>query len=101
LDYWIIGLLGRQFARLGIPAIHLSINPTIHGSGHSSSVIRHAICMNLDADILIVLKVLAVLALVLLNGFFVAAEFALVRIRETQLDMLVAKGWRRGTSSGI
>ena len=51
--------------------------------------------MSLDAAILIVLKVLAVLALVLLNGFFVAAEFALVRIRETQLDMLVAKGWRR------
>ena len=51
--------------------------------------------MNPDAAILIVLKVLAVLALVLLNGFFVAAEFALVRIRETQLDMLVAKGWRR------
>ena len=42
-----------------------------------------------------VLKILAVLVLVLLNGFFVAAEFALVRIRETQLDVLVAKGWRR------
>ena len=48
--------------------------------------------MNWDAAILIVLKILAVLALVLLNGFFVAAEFALVRIRETQLDVLVAKG---------
>ena len=31
----------------------------------------------------------------LLNGFFVATEFALVRIRETQLDALVAKGQRR------
>ena len=51
--------------------------------------------MNWDAVILIALKILAVLALVLLNGFFVAAEFALVRIRETQLDILVAKGWRR------
>jgi CBS domain containing-hemolysin-like protein len=51
--------------------------------------------MNLDAVILIVLKILAVLVLVLLNGFFVAAEFALVRIRETQLDALVAKGWKR------
>jgi len=48
-----------------------------------------------DAFILTALKILAVLVLVLLNGFFVAAEFALVRIRETQLDMLVAKGWRR------
>ena len=51
--------------------------------------------MNWDNVILIVLKILAVLVLVLLNGFFVAAEFALVRIRETQLDALVAKGWKR------
>ncbi len=51
--------------------------------------------MNWAAIILVVLKILAVLALVLLNGFFVAAEFALVRIRETQLDVLVARGWRR------
>jgi CBS domain containing-hemolysin-like protein len=51
--------------------------------------------INWDAIIFVTLKILAVLALVLLNGFFVAAEFALVRIRETQLDLLVAKGWRR------
>jgi CBS domain containing-hemolysin-like protein len=51
--------------------------------------------VNWDAVIFITLKILAVFALVLLNGFFVAAEFALVRIRETQLDILVAKGWRR------
>src|SRR5712675_2410353 len=51
--------------------------------------------MNWDAVILNALKVVAVLVLVLLNGFFVAAEFALVRIRETQLDMLVARGQRR------
>jgi CBS domain containing-hemolysin-like protein len=44
--------------------------------------------------ILNLLKILAVLLLVLLNGFFVAAEFALVRIRETQLDALVAQGQR-------
>jgi len=51
--------------------------------------------VNWDAVILIALKIVAVFALVLLNGFFVASEFALVRIRETQLDVLVAKGWRR------
>jgi len=45
--------------------------------------------------VLITLKMLAVFALVLLNGFFVAAEFSLVRIRETQLDTLVTRGWRR------
>src|SRR5215470_14869731 len=41
------------------------------------------------------LKILLVLGLVALNGFFVAAEFALVKIRETQLDGLVIKGDRR------
>jgi CBS domain containing-hemolysin-like protein len=40
----------------------------------------------------IVLRLLAILALVLLNGFFVAAEFALVRVRVSQLDPLVADG---------
>ncbi|HVV72134.1 MAG TPA: hemolysin family protein, partial [Verrucomicrobiae bacterium] len=43
----------------------------------------------------IVWKILLVLGLVLFNGFFVAAEFALVKIRETQLDMLVNRGNRR------
>ena len=42
-----------------------------------------------------VLELGLVLGLVLLNGVFVAAEFALVKIRETQLDTLVAKGHRR------
>jgi CBS domain containing-hemolysin-like protein len=37
----------------------------------------------------------AVLALVAANGFFVAAEFALVKVRGTQLDPLIAKGHRR------
>jgi len=35
--------------------------------------------------------------LVLLNGFFVAAEFALVKVRPTQLDPLAARGVRRAT----
>ncbi|HEX7569084.1 MAG TPA: hemolysin family protein [Verrucomicrobiae bacterium] len=50
--------------------------------------------MTWDAFIIVALKILAVLVLVAVNGFFVAAEFALVRIRETQLDALAAKGWR-------
>lgn len=41
------------------------------------------------------LNLLAVIGLVLLNAFFVATEFALVRIRETQLDALILKGQRR------
>ena len=48
-----------------------------------------------ETVISIVLKLLAVAALVLLNGFFVAAEFALVKIRDTQLTPLIARGYRR------
>jgi CBS domain containing-hemolysin-like protein len=51
--------------------------------------------MNWDAIIDNGLKIVAVFALVLLNGFFVAAELALVRVRDTQLAALVAKGNRR------
>lgn len=42
-----------------------------------------------------ILRLLAVVALVLLNGFFVAAELALVKIRDTQIETLVKGGNRR------
>ncbi len=51
--------------------------------------------MNWDATISVGWKIMAVLFLVLLNGFFVAAEFALVKVRDTQLESLVLKGQRR------
>jgi CBS domain containing-hemolysin-like protein len=38
------------------------------------------------------LKLLAVIALVLTNGFFVAAEFSLVSVRRTRIAELVARG---------
>ena len=41
------------------------------------------------------LQLFAVGLLVFLNGFFVAAEFALVKIRDTQLEPLLEKGHRR------
>ncbi|MBI4657413.1 MAG: HlyC/CorC family transporter [Verrucomicrobia bacterium] len=49
----------------------------------------------MEATLEIGLKLLAVVALVLLNGFFVAAEFAIVKIRDTQLNTLVSQGHRR------
>src|SRR5262245_32672945 len=54
--------------------------------------------MTIDPGVL-ALKIVAVLVLVLLNGFFVAAEFALVKIRQTQLDELQAKGNRRAATA--
>lgn len=52
--------------------------------------------MDWNAIIAIALKLVAVIFLVLLNGFFVATEFALVKVRATQLEPFAAKGNRRG-----
>lgn len=41
------------------------------------------------------LRLLLLLAIVLVNGFFVAAEFAFVKLRDTQLDALIVAGNRR------
>ena len=43
-----------------------------------------------DVPSIIFLKLLAVVFLVLLNGFFVASEFAIVKVRASQLDALAA-----------
>src|SRR6516225_798148 len=50
---------------------------------------------NWDAPGIIFLKLLAVVALVLLNGFFVASEFAIVKVRASQLDALAVPSDRR------
>ena len=42
-----------------------------------------------------ILKIAAVFGLVLLNGFFVAAEFAIVKVRSTQIEPLVKSGVKR------
>jgi CBS domain containing-hemolysin-like protein len=43
----------------------------------------------------IVWRLIAVMALVFANGFFVAAEFAIVTVRKTRVDQLIAEGnWR-------
>ena len=50
----------------------------------------------IDSDITILIaKISAVVVLVFLNGFFVAAEYGLVKLRDSQLRSLVKKGSRR------
>ncbi len=44
-----------------------------------------------SADV-ILLKILCIVALVLLNAFFVASEFAVVKVRSTQLEPLIEEG---------
>lgn len=48
-----------------------------------------------DSPMMIFGKLATIAALVLANGFFVMAEFALVKIRDSQLDTLAAEGNRR------
>lgn len=40
-------------------------------------------------------QILGTILIILVNGFFVAAEFALVKIRDTQLEPIASKGNRR------
>src|SRR5437868_13503288 len=51
-----------------------------------------AIVTEWDSPEVIAGKLLGILAIVLLNGFFVATEFALVKVRSSQLDPLVEEG---------
>src|SRR6188472_2373429 len=52
-----------------------------------------------DSPALIVGKLLVIAALVALNGFFVAAEFALVKVRHSQLQTLASEGNKRASTS--
>ena len=45
----------------------------------------------------VLLKLLVITVLVTLNGFFVACEFAIVKVRSSQLDTLVEEGNQRAT----
>lgn len=46
----------------------------------------------IDSAMYSLLKLLAAILLVLINGFFVAAEFSLVKVRKTRLEELVHQG---------
>ncbi len=45
-----------------------------------------------DSAVSVLLKLLVIAVLVALNGFFVACEFAIVKVRSSQLDALVEEG---------
>jgi CBS domain containing-hemolysin-like protein len=52
-----------------------------------------------DSPALIIGKLLVIAALVALNSFFVAAEFALVKVRHSQLQALASQGNKRASIS--
>ena len=57
--------------------------------------IAETIVQHWDPAIVLIGKLLAITALVLLNGFFVGAEFALVKIRTSHLKTMAASGSER------
>jgi CBS domain containing-hemolysin-like protein len=65
------------------------MNPT------SLAVIATEIATEWDTSGVVLFKIGVVLLLVLLNGFFVASEFAIVKLRASQLDVLIEEGSRR------
>ncbi|MDD5200963.1 MAG: hemolysin family protein [Terrimicrobiaceae bacterium] len=67
----------------------LAINPLFAVASGGTEIADHW-----DPPDIIALKLAAILLLVMLNGFFVAAEFALVKVRSSQLEALVDQGVR-------
>jgi CBS domain containing-hemolysin-like protein len=57
--------------------------------------VTETIARHWDPPLLIIAKLAVVVALALLNGFFVACEFAIVKVRGSQLDALIEEGDRR------
>jgi len=57
--------------------------------------LSYSIVTQWDAPDVIFFKLLGILLIVVVNGFFVVAEFSIVKIRSSQLDTLIDKGDRR------
>jgi len=62
---------------------------------HATALLSYAIATRWEAPDVIFFKLLGVFLIVAVNGFFVVAEFSIVKIRSSQLDTLIDKGDRR------
>lgn len=72
------------------------MHATAHASfGSFDALLCYAIVSQWEAPDVIFVKLLGVLFIVAVNGFFVVAEFSIVKIRSSQLDALIEKGDRR------
>ncbi|MFT5466140.1 MAG: CBS domain containing-hemolysin-like protein [Verrucomicrobiales bacterium] len=61
------------------------------------AILADATAPEFESSWMIILRIFAILGFVLLNGFFVAAEFAIVKVRSSQLDMEIVEGSKRAT----
>src|SRR6201981_2248698 len=56
------------------------------------ALLADTIARHWDTPAILLGKVLVIAGLVGLNGFFVACEFAIVKVRDSQLDALIEEG---------
>jgi CBS domain containing-hemolysin-like protein len=61
--------------------------------------VAEAVSEQWDSPLVLLGKLAAIATLVVLNGFFVAAEFALVKVRDSQVNSLVDEGDRRAIAT--
>ncbi len=79
----------------GLPLYAMLYLVRVIGTGFSIYVPIVSVSTDMNISLESALGIVAILVLVLLNGFFVAAEFALVSVRKSQIDKLVNEGNRR------
>ncbi|HEY4282405.1 MAG TPA: hemolysin family protein [Chthoniobacterales bacterium] len=72
------------------------MNP-VYSSLFSGLPIADAVVQHWDPPIILLGKLFVIALLVALNGFFVASEFAIVKVRASQLDALIDEGNVRAT----
>ena len=80
---------------MGYPWRGIEQLPANRMATHNGDTLREGVVNGLALDGLLLVFALTLVAL---NGLFVAAEFALVKIRATQVDRLVVEG---KTSAGL
>src|SRR6187200_863934 len=67
----------------------------------NSEPLAVSIVQEWDSPGVIIAKLAGIALLVLLNGFFVAAEFALVKVRSSQLEAAAAEGNKRAATGQV
>lgn len=87
-------ILAASFLFVAAALAQTSAFAAAGGGGYAEAELDQSPLSSLD-----LFKAISVLFLIALNGFFVAAEFAIVKVRSTRIDQLAEAGSRRAKMS--